>query len=168
MISIFFSSWGVTRQQCRVPEALISSNTSCQIRRLINQGREQDSPLTYGEMETGTLAEERPLHHPEPFFPLLQQKSCFVHFTFCVLCLSVFEVIAGSTGLLETQNFCTVLYRFPSPGRLYEFSLDRGQRVDLLVLVPSCPAASCFMLPALANSDSLVYFFSPCSFYVAP
>lgn len=71
MISIYFSSWGITRQQRWVPEALISSNTSCQIRQLINQGREQDSPLTYGEMETGTLAEELPLHLPEPFFPPL-------------------------------------------------------------------------------------------------
>lgn len=35
------------------PEALIRSNMSCQIRRLINHGRDQSSPLTDGEMEAG-------------------------------------------------------------------------------------------------------------------
>lgn len=36
-----------------LPEALIRSNMSCQIRRLINHGREPSSPLTDGEMEAG-------------------------------------------------------------------------------------------------------------------
>lgn len=36
-----------------LPEALIRSNMSCQIRRLINHGRDQSSPLTDGEMEAG-------------------------------------------------------------------------------------------------------------------
>lgn len=36
-----------------LPKALIRSNMSCQIRRLINQGRDQASPLTDGEMEAG-------------------------------------------------------------------------------------------------------------------
>lgn len=36
-----------------LPEALIRSNMSCQIRGLINHGREQSSPLTDGEMEAG-------------------------------------------------------------------------------------------------------------------
>lgn len=34
-------------------EALIRSNVPCQIRQLINQGRDQSSPLTDGEMEAG-------------------------------------------------------------------------------------------------------------------
>lgn len=36
-----------------LPQALIRSNMSCQIRQLINQGRDQSSPLTDGEMEAG-------------------------------------------------------------------------------------------------------------------
>lgn len=36
-----------------LPEALIRSNVSCQIRRLINHGRDQSSPLTDGETEAG-------------------------------------------------------------------------------------------------------------------
>lgn len=36
-----------------LPEALIRSNMSCQIRRLINQGRDRSSPLTDGGMEAG-------------------------------------------------------------------------------------------------------------------
>lgn len=78
MIIIKFSSGDVTRQQRRLPEAFISSNTSRQIRpRLINQGRERDSPLTYGEMETGTLAGELPLLPPQPFPPLPSAEVLF-------------------------------------------------------------------------------------------
>lgn len=36
-----------------LPAVLIRSNMSCQIRLLINQGRDQSSPLTDGEMEAG-------------------------------------------------------------------------------------------------------------------